>query len=88
MKYLFKKRNKVHYIYAYENSITKTTKHCLKKEEGGEKWKYNGGVELVQSTLNACIELSQSNFFILLMYANLKIKQKENRQPEKNGLKR
>jgi hypothetical protein len=52
---------KVHYTHTYEDSIMKSTKHCLKK--GGKrderKWKYNGRGELVQSTLYVYIELSQ-----------------------------
>jgi hypothetical protein len=53
----------------------KHTKHCLKRgEEKGREWKYNGGYELVQGTLYACMELSQWNSLILLKYANSKIK--------------
>jgi hypothetical protein len=42
-------------LHTYEDSVMKPLKHCLKKGE----WKYNGGGELVQGTLYACIELSQ-----------------------------
>jgi hypothetical protein len=40
------------YIYIYEESIMKSTEHCLKgwKEKEGEL-KHNGGGELVQGTL-------------------------------------
>jgi hypothetical protein len=38
---------------------------------------YNGGGELVQSTLCVCMELSQRNPLKLSMYANLKIKQEQ-----------
>jgi hypothetical protein len=37
----------------------KPTKHCLKGGEEGEgECEYNGGGELVQGTLYACMELS------------------------------
>jgi hypothetical protein len=36
--------------------------------------KNNGGSEHVQNTLYSCMELSQRNPLILLMYANSKIK--------------
>jgi hypothetical protein len=39
-----------------------------------EEWKLNGGGELVQSTLYACIELPQWNSLVLLVYDNSKIK--------------
>jgi hypothetical protein len=50
-----------------------------------EKRKYNGGGKHVQSTLYACIESSQLNPIILLMYANSNIKQfkKKNEDKEK-----
>jgi hypothetical protein len=41
--------------------------------KGGGKWEYNEWGELVQSTLHACIELTQWNPLILLIYANSKI---------------
>jgi hypothetical protein len=50
-----------HYIYTYENSIMKPTKHCLKKREEEEE---NGNIMervnlfKVHSTF-ACTELSQ-----------------------------
>jgi hypothetical protein len=42
-----KKDRSMLYIYTYENSIMKPTKHCLKEVEE-EKWEYNEGSELVQ----------------------------------------
>jgi hypothetical protein len=38
----------------------------------GEEWEYNSGCGLAQSTLCTCMELSQWNPFILLIYANSK----------------
>jgi hypothetical protein len=62
----------------YEDKIMESTKHL---EKGGKKseeeWKYNGGIELVQGTLNAWMELSQWIALILLMYANSKTKFKK-----------
>jgi hypothetical protein len=50
----------VHYIYAYEDRIMKSTKHCLKEGKKAEgKMDYKGGGELVQGTLYICMELSQ-----------------------------
>jgi hypothetical protein len=40
------KRTEVSFIYAYEESITKLTRHCLKKGER-ERWRGNGGDEVV-----------------------------------------
>jgi hypothetical protein len=54
------RRIEVHYVSTDEDSKMKPTEHCLKdgeRKEGG--WEYNGGAELVQGTLNACMELSQ-----------------------------
>jgi hypothetical protein len=65
------KRIKVCYIYTYEDNIRKPTKLCWKSgEKRGGEWKYKGWGELVQGVLYACMELSQSNPLILLMYAN------------------
>jgi hypothetical protein len=47
--------------------------NTVKEVRRARKWEYHGGGELVQSTLYACLELSQWNL-ILLMYANSKIK--------------
>jgi hypothetical protein len=48
------------YIYTYEDSIMKPTKHSLKEGEEKEgQWEYNGGDELVQGMLYTCMELSQ-----------------------------
>jgi hypothetical protein len=61
------------YIWRQHNE----TQQILKKvEERVGEWKYNGWDELVQGTLHTCMELSQWNSFILLMYANSKIKLK------------
>jgi hypothetical protein len=53
-----KKDRSMLYIYTYENSIMKPTKHCLKEVEE-EKWEYNEGSELVQGILYAWIECSK-----------------------------
>jgi hypothetical protein len=58
-----------HCMYAYEDSIMKPTKHCLK--HGGMKrgeLEYNGGGKLVQSIPYVCMELLQCNLLVLLMY--------------------
>jgi hypothetical protein len=52
------KRIEVHFIYTYEDSIMKPTKHCLEKGIM-EIYIYSGGGELVQSTLYKCKELSK-----------------------------
>jgi hypothetical protein len=64
-----------HVLYIYIDSITKPSKHFEKGERRKvEEWKYNGKGEFVQSTQCACMEISQQNSLILLMYANAKIK--------------
>jgi hypothetical protein len=57
-----------------KDSIMKSTKNY--KSGGGrkEEWAYNGGGELVQSTLYTCMEIAQLNPLILLMCANSKDK--------------
>jgi hypothetical protein len=65
------KRMEVCCIYTYEDSIT----HQILFERGEEgELAYNGGSELVQGTLYACMELSQWNPLILLIYDKSKIK--------------
>jgi hypothetical protein len=53
------KRMEVHYIYTYEDSIMKPTKHCLKRMEKRREKKVNEGGKPVQSTLYTSMELSQ-----------------------------
>jgi hypothetical protein len=55
-----------------EDSTVKSTKHWKSGEEGAAEWKYNGGVNLFKVHYT-CMELSQWNPHILLMYANSKL---------------
>jgi hypothetical protein len=55
----------------YEYCVMKPTKHSSKKGDEGMIGNITG-VELVQSTLYACMELSQQNPLVLLIYANSK----------------
>jgi hypothetical protein len=67
------KRTKVYYIYTHEDSIMKPTKHWSREEEGEGEWKYNGGRGLVEGTLYTCMELSQWNPLVFLIYYDSKI---------------
>jgi hypothetical protein len=51
------------------------THRCLKEREEREgEWEFNGGGELVQEILYACIKLLQLNPLILFMCDKSKIK--------------
>jgi hypothetical protein len=41
----------IYYMYIFEDSIMKSTKHCIKKRRETGEWEHNGGGELLQTTL-------------------------------------
>jgi hypothetical protein len=53
-----KERMEVHYMYTYEDSIMKMLFAKVGEEKEGER-ENNGGGELVQGTLYACVESLQ-----------------------------
>jgi hypothetical protein len=57
----------IHYIYTYEDSKMKSTKHCL-KDEGRER--EGTGIQrkgkLIQGTLYACIEFTTMKSFCII----------------------
>jgi hypothetical protein len=62
------------YIWIQHNEIHQTLSEKGGRREGEKEWKYNGGNQLVQSTLYAYMELPQWNPFVLLTQENLQIK--------------
>jgi hypothetical protein len=66
------------HTYVYR-CMFKHIKHWKGQEEGAGEWEYKRGGELVQSTLYACMELSQWNLlYYLSMLIQNKIKQFKN----------
>jgi hypothetical protein len=61
------------YLCLYEDCKWNPPNTVWKGEERQREWEYNGGGELVQSTLFSCMELSQWNPLVLFMYTNTKI---------------